>query len=136
MFAGLRLTCVVFVKLQYCFVCRNDGGQHNLRSAAYEALMELIKNSPKVSLRNLLVLNNKRRRCSLMAVMVLIVLHDLSNRMHLFLGLLRDSAKNHNGHSGTTAKSPTNGGASLIASVTRAYRSVPTLMAIRTLIHM
>ena len=27
---------------------RNDGAQHNLRSAAYEALMELIKNSPKV----------------------------------------------------------------------------------------
>ena len=46
---GLRLACVVLVKLHYCFVCRNDGGQHNLRSAAYEALMELIKNSPKVS---------------------------------------------------------------------------------------
>jgi hypothetical protein len=26
-----------------------SGGQHNLRSAAYEALMELVKNSPKVS---------------------------------------------------------------------------------------
>ncbi|XP_064646328.1 importin subunit beta-1-like isoform X2 [Lineus longissimus] len=26
---------------------RPDGGQHNLRSAAYEALMELVKNSPK-----------------------------------------------------------------------------------------
>jgi importin subunit beta-1 len=28
---------------------RTDGNQHNLRSAAYEALMELVKNSPKVS---------------------------------------------------------------------------------------
>ena len=26
---------------------RTDGGQHNLRSAAYEALMEMVKNSPK-----------------------------------------------------------------------------------------
>ncbi|XP_013386092.1 importin subunit beta-1 [Lingula anatina] len=26
---------------------RNDGSQHNLRSAAYEALMEMVKNSPK-----------------------------------------------------------------------------------------
>ena len=29
---------------------RTDGNQHNLRSAAYEALMELVKNSPKVSI--------------------------------------------------------------------------------------
>ena len=28
-------------------VTRTDGGQHNLRSAAYEALMEMVKNSPK-----------------------------------------------------------------------------------------
>lgn len=28
---------------------RHDGNQHNLRNAAYEALMELVKNSPKVS---------------------------------------------------------------------------------------
>ena len=30
---------------------RSDGNQHNLRNAAYEALMEMIKNSPKVSLK-------------------------------------------------------------------------------------
>ena len=29
------------------FLFRNDGNQNNLRSAAYEALMELVKNSPK-----------------------------------------------------------------------------------------
>lgn len=32
------------------FYCRSDGNQHNLRNAAYEALMEMIKNSPKVQL--------------------------------------------------------------------------------------
>jgi len=32
-----------------CF--RPDGNQHNLRSAAYEALMEMVKNSPKVGMR-------------------------------------------------------------------------------------
>ena len=34
-----------------CFLLhkRADGSQNNLRSAAYEALMELVKNSPKVS---------------------------------------------------------------------------------------
>lgn len=30
------------------FLFRADGNQHNLRSAAYEALMEMVKNSPKV----------------------------------------------------------------------------------------
>ena len=29
-------------------VFRSDGNQHNLRNAAYEALMEMVKNSPKV----------------------------------------------------------------------------------------
>ena len=42
--------CRLFVR--DCFSCvvssfRTDGGQHNLRSAAYEALMEMVKNSPK-----------------------------------------------------------------------------------------
>ena len=31
----------------FCYPHRTDGGQHNLRSAAYEALMEMVKNSPK-----------------------------------------------------------------------------------------
>ncbi len=31
----------------YCLHFRTDGSQHNLRSAAYEALMEMVKNSPK-----------------------------------------------------------------------------------------
>jgi len=36
------------------FLCfRPDGNQHNLRSAAYEALMEMVKNSPKVCMQML-----------------------------------------------------------------------------------
>lgn len=30
-----------------CRVCRPDGHQNNLRSAAYESLMEIVKNSAK-----------------------------------------------------------------------------------------
>lgn len=35
----------------FFFLYRSDGNQHNLRNAAYEALMEMIKNSPKVNLK-------------------------------------------------------------------------------------
>ena len=39
------------MRLVIVVLCRLDGNQHNLRSAAYEALMELVKNSPEVSRR-------------------------------------------------------------------------------------
>ena len=38
--------CGVRGRRHDCF--RPDGSQRNLRSAAYEALMEMVKNSPKV----------------------------------------------------------------------------------------
>jgi hypothetical protein len=41
--------CLKFEQV-YALFFRADGNQHNLRSAAYEALMEMVKNSPKVTL--------------------------------------------------------------------------------------
>ena len=32
------------------FTYRTDGNQNNLRNAAYEAIMEMMKNSPKVQI--------------------------------------------------------------------------------------
>ena len=43
---GIFLVKELFMIL-FFHVTRTDGGQHNLRSAAYEALMEMVKNSPK-----------------------------------------------------------------------------------------
>jgi hypothetical protein len=39
---------VSFKKLNKIFNFRPDGNQSNLRNAAYEALMEMIRHSPKV----------------------------------------------------------------------------------------
>ena len=41
----------IVIPLWFFFLYRSDGNQHNLRNAAYEALMEMIKNSPKVNLK-------------------------------------------------------------------------------------
>ena len=41
------VSCLLFP----LFMCRQDGNRSNLRNAAYEALGELIKNSPRVSPR-------------------------------------------------------------------------------------
>ena len=41
--AGFLMTQLIINSL-----CRQDGNQNNLRNAAYEAIMEMMKNSPKV----------------------------------------------------------------------------------------
>ena len=77
---------------------RNDGAQHNLRSAAYEALMELIKNSPKVPhLTLLLPYVEIDRNFTVVA---------------FFSGLLRHCPENDDGCIGATSKSHSDGGKS------------------------
>ena len=37
----------MWLKIELFIIARTDGHQNNLRNAAYEAIMELVKNSPK-----------------------------------------------------------------------------------------